>query len=66
MDPLEIGLSLLFIVLGLIIITILVKTVIMLIPAAIVAAIVYFLTGSYLYTAGAFLIIAAISLLKKL
>ena len=66
MDPLEIGLAILFIILGLIIVVFVVKALFMLIPAAVVAVIVYYLTGSPLYTGIAFLVIAAISLLKKL
>jgi hypothetical protein len=53
------------IILGLIILLI-IKLIIVLIPAAIVAAIVYFLTGSMWWAGLAFLIVAALSVLKKL
>ena len=66
LDPLEIGLAILFIILGLFIVVFVVQALFMLIPAAVVAVIVYFLTGSPLYTGIAFLVIVAISLLKKL
>jgi hypothetical protein len=53
------------IILGLIILLV-IKLIIVLIPAAIVAAVVYFLTGSMWWAGLAFLIVAALSVLKRL
>jgi hypothetical protein len=53
------------IVIGLIILLV-IKLIIVLIPAAIVAAVVYFLTGSMWWAGLAFLVVAALSVLKKL
>ncbi len=53
------------VILGLIIIF-LIRLILILIPAAVVAFIVWFFTGSMWLAGVAFLIIAAISLLKKL
>lgn len=59
-------LALLLIVLGIIVIVFLVKLFIVLLPAAIVALIVWFLTKNELLAAIAFLVVAAISLFKLL
>jgi membrane protein YdbS with pleckstrin-like domain len=53
------------IILGLVILLV-IRLIIVLIPAAIVAVVVYFLTDSTWWAGLAFLIIAALSILKKL
>jgi hypothetical protein len=64
-NPLSLFWGLLFMVLlGSIIIWV-IGTLIFFIPAAIVAGVIWFLTGNPNYTGAAFLIIAALSILKK-
>jgi hypothetical protein len=53
------------IIIGLVIILV-IRLLFMLIPAALVAFVVWFLTGSLWWAGAAFLIIAALSVLKKL
>jgi hypothetical protein len=53
------------VILGLIIIF-LIRLLLILIPAALVAFVVWYLTGSLFWTGIAFLVIAALSILKKL
>jgi len=53
------------IIIGLIIILI-IRIVLMLIPAAIVAFVVWYLTGSLWWAGIAFLVVAALSILKKM
>ena len=53
------------VIVGLVIIVFVVKAFIFLLPAAITAGIVWWLTGSTMYTGIAFLVIAAISLIKR-
>ena len=54
-----------FVAVGLIIIVFVIKAVLFLLPAAIVALIVWFITGSHLLTGLAFLLIAAISIARR-
>jgi hypothetical protein len=53
------------VILGLIIIF-LIRLLLILIPAALIAFVVWYLTGSLFWTGIAFLVIAALSILKKL
>ena len=64
-NPLNLFWGLIFmIILGSIIIWV-IGTLIFFVPAAIVAGVIWFLTGNPDYTGAAFLIIAALSMLKK-
>jgi len=58
-------LFLLLIVVGLVLILFIVKIALVLLPAAVVALIVYLITGDLLLTGIAFLVISAIALLKS-
>jgi hypothetical protein len=54
------------IIIGILILVFLIKLVFMFIPAAIIAFIVWFLTGSLYYAGIAFLIIAVIAIIRKI
>lgn len=65
-SPIELLIFLALIAIGLILIIFVIKLFIVLLPAFIVAAIVYFITKNLMLTGAAFLIIAAIAILKRL
>ena len=63
---LEIFLLLILLVIGIVVIIIIAKVLLFVLPAAIVAGVVYFLTGGQLFLAGiAFLAVAFLSILKR-
>ena len=62
---LDVILLILLLVVGLVIIILLAKVLLFALPAAIVALVVWFLTGSVFWAGVAFLIIALISLVKR-
>jgi len=61
----ELALLLLLLVIGIIIIILVVKILLFILPAAIIAIVVWFLTGSLFWAGVSFLIVAFISLLKR-
>lgn len=62
---LDIVLLLLFLAIGLAIILLLAKVLLFALPAAIIALVVWFLTGNLLWAGVAFLVVALISLLRR-
>ena len=65
-DITEIIALIVLIVIGLLILILVVKFIVMFIPAAIVALIVWFLTSSLFFAGIAFLVIAVLSIARKL
>jgi len=62
----DLALLLLLVIVGIVIIVLIAKILLFVLPAAIIAAIVWFLTGGSLFWAGvAFLVVAFISLLRR-
>ncbi len=61
----ELALLLMLLVLGILIIILVVKILLFILPAAIIAVVVWFLTGSLFWAGVAFLIVAFVSLLKR-
>jgi hypothetical protein len=61
----DVFLLLILLVIGIVIIIIIAKVLLFVLPAAIVAAVVWFLTGSLFYAGIAFLVIAFLSVLKR-
>jgi hypothetical protein len=60
----DLALLLLLLVIGIIIIIVIVKILLFILPAAIIAVVVWLLTGSLLWAGVAFVVVALISLLK--
>ncbi|MEM3673538.1 MAG: hypothetical protein QW468_04880 [Candidatus Bathyarchaeia archaeon] len=61
----DLALLLLLLVIGIIIIILIVKILLFILPAAIIALLVWLLTGSLLWAGVAFVVVALISLLKR-
>lgn len=61
----DVAFLLLLLVIGLIIIILLAKVFLFILPAGIIALVVWFLTGSVFWAGVAFLVVALISLLKR-
>ncbi len=61
----DVAFLLLLLVIGLVIIILLAKVFLFILPAGIIALIVWFLTGSVFWAGVAFLVVALISLLKR-
>lgn len=62
----DLAVLLLLVIIGIVIIIILAKVILFVLPAAIIALVVWFLTGGNLFWTGvAFLVVAFISLLKR-
>ena len=61
----EIFLLLILLVIGIVVIIIIAKVLLFVLPAAIVAAVVWFLTGSLFWAGVAFLAVAFLSILKR-
>jgi hypothetical protein len=61
----DLTLLLLLLVIGIIIIIVVVKILLFVLPAAIIALVVWFLTGSLFWAGVAFVFVALISLLKR-
>ena len=62
---LEIFALLILLIVGLLILVLIVKVFFLFLPAAIIAVVVWFLTGSWFWAGAAFLIIAVISITKR-
>jgi hypothetical protein len=61
----ELALLLLLLIVGIAIIILIVKILLFILPAAIIALVVWLLTGSLFWAGAAFLIVAFLSLLKR-
>lgn len=61
----DIAFLILLLVIGLVIIILLAKVLLFVLPAAIVAVVVWFLTGSVFWAGIAFLVVALLSLLRR-
>jgi hypothetical protein len=61
----DVAFLLLLLVIGLVIIILLAKVFLFILPAGIIALVVWFLTGSVFWAGVAFLVVALISLLKR-
>jgi len=61
----DLALLLLLVVIGIVIIVLIAKILLFILPAAIIAAVVWFLTGSLFWAGIAFLVVAFISLLRR-
>lgn len=64
-STIDLTLLLLLLVIGIIIIIVIVKILLFILPAAIIALIVWLLTGSLFWAGVAFVVVALISLLKR-
>jgi hypothetical protein len=61
----DFALLILLVVIGIVIIIVLAKILLFILPAGIIALIVWFLTGSFFWAGVAFLVVAFISLLRR-
>ncbi len=61
----EIFLLLILLVIGIVVIIIIAKVLLFVLPAAIVAVVVWFLTGSFFWAGVAFLVVAFLSILRR-
>lgn len=61
----ELALLLLLLIIGIALIILVVKILLFILPAGIIAVVVWFLTGSFFWTGVAFLVVALILLLKR-
>ena len=64
-DLSQLAILFLLVVIGIVIIVVVAKIILFVLPAGIVALVVWFLTGSLLYAGVAFLVVAFISLLRR-
>ena len=61
----DLALLLLLVIIGIVIIILIAKILLFILPAAIIALVVWFLTGNLLWAGIAFLVVAFLSLLKR-